>query len=217
MADFVCGANANDVHLGGVNWGRDLPDPEVRDLRNVVEGDPDPTGSGTLKIVRGIEVGHIFQLGTTYSEALNASVTDEGGRPKTLLMGCYGIGVTRVAAAAIEQNHDDKGIIWPAAIAPFEVVISPIHAAKSEPVREVAEQLYRELKEAGLDVLFDDRPLRPGQMFADMELIGIPHRFVVSDKLLAEDQFEYKGRRDADATLVSRTDAVTHLRERMSA
>lgn len=215
MSDFVCGANANGAHLGGTNWGRDLPEPQVRDLRNVVEGDPDPTGNGTLKIVRGIEVGHIFQLGTTYSEALKATVTDEGGKPQALHMGCYGIGVTRVAAAAIEQNHDDKGIIWPRAIAPFEVVVSPIHAAKSDAVREAAEKLYHELRDAGLDVLLDDRPLRPGQMFADMELIGIPHRFVVSDKLLAEDQLEYRGRRDAEATMVTRADAYSFLQQRL--
>lgn len=217
MSDFVCGANENDAHLSGVNWGRDLPEPALADIRNVVEGDPDPTGAdGTLKIVRGIEVGHIFQLGKTYSEALDATVTDEGGRPQTLLMGCYGIGITRVAAAAIEQNHDDKGIIWPAAIAPFEVVISPIHAAKSDAVRESAEQLYIQLIDAGMDVLLDDRPLRPGQMFADMELIGIPHRFVVSDKLLAADQYEYRGRRDTEATLIKRDGAIALLRESMA-
>ncbi len=216
MADFVCGANENGAHLRDVNWGRDLPEPIVQDLRNVVEGDPDPTGTGTLKIVRGIEVGHIFQLGTTYSEALKASVTDEDGKPQTLQMGCYGIGITRVAAAAIEQNHDDKGIIWPRAIAPFEVVVSPIHAAKSEQTRVAAEALYEELRDAGFDVLLDDRPLRPGQMFADMELIGVPHRFVVSDKLLAEGQVEYRGRNDEEATLLRREEALEALRKSAS-
>lgn len=201
MSDFICGANEDGKHLSGVNWGRDLPEPEVRDLRNVVEGDRDPSGvDGVLKIVRGIEVGHIFQLGDTYSKPLKASVLDENGKPRTLLMGCYGIGITRVAAAAIEQCSDAEGIVWPDAIAPFEAVVSPIHMAKSDAVRDAAETLYRELLEAGVDVLFDDRPLRPGVMFAEMELIGIPHRFVVSDRLLAEGQLEYKRRGDAEAS-----------------
>ena len=214
MSDFVCGANEDGVHLTGVNWGRDveLADANVRDLRNVVAGDPDPTGAdGTLDIVRGIEVGHIFQLGDTYSEPLGATVLDEGGRPRNLLMGCYGIGITRIAAAAIEQRSDDKGIVWPDAIAPFEAVVSPIHMAKSEAVAEAAEALYEELLAAGVDVLFDDRPLRPGVMFADMELLGIPHRFVVSDKLLADGALEYKGRGDAEARVVGRDEALATL------
>jgi len=196
MSDFVCGANHNNQHTTGVNWGRDMDEPVVRDLRNVVEGDPSPTGKGKIKIVRGIEVGHIFQLGTTYSEAMDCKLMDENGKPQFMHMGCYGIGITRVAAAAIEQNHDDKGIIWPDAIAPFTAVISPIHMAKSEAVAAAAESLYQKMLDAGIDVLLDDRALRPGVMFADMELIGIPHRFVVSDKLLGENQIEYKGRRD---------------------
>jgi len=211
LSDFVCGANHNNQHSTGVNWGRDLDEPVVRDLRNVVEGDPSPTGKGELKIVRGIEVGHIFQLGTTYSEAMDCKLMDENGKPQFMHMGCYGIGITRVAAAAIEQNHDDKGIIWPDAIAPFTAVISPIHMAKSEAVAKAAESLYQKMLDAGIDVLLDDRPLRPGVMFADMELIGIPHRFVVSDKLLDENQIEYKGRRDAEATLISIDDAIAKI------
>ena len=211
MSDFVCGANENGKHITGVNWGRDLPEPVVRDLRNVIEGDLNPMGEGTLKIVRGIEVGHIFQLGTAYSESMGATVLDENGKPQPMEMGCYGIGVTRVAAAAIEQNNDDKGIIWPDAIAPFEAVVCPVNMVKSVAVKEAAEALYTELKDAGVDVLFDDRPLRPGAMFADMELIGIPHRFVVSDKLLANDEVEYRGRRDAEASLIRRSDVLAKL------
>ena len=214
MSDFTCGANEDGVHLTGVDWSRDAGGHyEIVDLRNAVEGDPDPSvgGSGTLTIVRGIEVGHIFQLGTKYSEALGATVTDENGRPATLLMGCYGVGITRVAAAAIEQNHDAAGIVWPEAIAPFEAVVSPIHMAKSEAVASAATALYEQLRKAGVDVLFDDRPLRPGQMFADMELIGIPHRLVVSDKLLAEGKLEYRGRRDAQARLIDAADVMSAL------
>ncbi len=211
MSDFVCGANKNNQHLTGVNWERDLTEPVVRDLRNVVEGDASPTGNGELKIVRGIEVGHIFQLGTTYSEAMDCKLMDENGKPQYMHMGCYGIGVTRVAAAAIEQNNDDKGIIWPDAIAPFTAVISPIHMAKSEEVKAVAEKLYQDMLDAGIDVLLDDRPLRPGVMFADMELIGIPHRFVVSDKLLGDNQVEYKGRRDEQATLIKLDQALAQV------
>ena len=211
MSDFVCGANNNGQHLSGVNWGRDLAEPVVRDLRNVVEGDPNPAGGGTLKIVRGIEVGHIFQLGDTYSKAMNATVLDENGKPQALQMGCYGIGVTRVLAAAIEQNHDDKGIIWPDTIAPFQAVVAPINMAKSEAVRDAATALYEKIKAAGVDVLFDDRPLRPGAMFADMELIGVPHRFVISDKLLADGKIEYKGRRDSEATLIGEDEVLAKL------
>ena len=214
MSDFVCGANVDGMHLTGVNWERDvaLDAANVRDLRNVVVGDPDPTGAdGTLDIVRGIEVGHIFQLGDTYSAPLDATVLDEEGRPRALLMGCYGIGITRVVAAAIEQRSDDKGIVWPEAIAPFEAVVSPIHMAKSEAVAEAAEALYEELLAAGVDVLFDDRPLRPGVMFADMELIGVPHRFVVSDKLLVDGKLEYKGRTDDEARIIDRGEALATL------
>jgi len=211
MSDFVCGANENGKHLSGVNWVRDLPEATVADLREVVDGDPSPTGKGHLKIVRGIEVGHIFQLGTTYSEAMKAAIPDENGELQTMHMGCYGIGVTRTAAAAIEQNHDDKGIIWPDSIAPFQAVISPIHMSKSETVQAAAEALYQRFKDAGVDVLFDDRPLRPGVMFADMELIGIPHRFVVSEKHLANDQLEYKGRSDSEAQTIAIDDALSKL------
>ncbi len=211
MSDFVCGANENGKHITGANWGRDLPEPDVRDIRNVVEGDSNPHGGGTLKIVRGIEVGHIFQLGNTYSEAMGATVLDENGKPQTMMMGCYGVGITRVAAAAIEQNNDKHGIIWPASIAPFTAVICPVNMVKSDAVREAAEALYEELKSAGIDVLFDDRPLRPGAMFTDMELIGIPHRFVVSDKLLANAEVEYRGRRDSESSVIKRDEVMSKL------
>lgn len=211
MSDFVCGANTDGQHFTGVNWGRDLPEPQVRDLRNVVEGDANPEGEGTLNIVRGIEVGHIFQLGDTYSQAMNATVLDENGKPATLMMGCYGIGITRVAASAIEQNNDDRGIIWPEAIAPFEAVVCPVNMVKSDAVRVAAEALYEELKEAGVDVLFDDRPLRPGAMFADMELIGVPHRFVISEKLLANNEVEYRGRRDSESSVIDRDSVLDKL------
>lgn len=211
MSDFVCGANVNGEHITGVNWVRDLPEPVVRDIRNVVEGDPNPAGPGTLKIVRGIEVGHIFELGSTYSEPMNATVLDENGKPSTLFMGCYGVGVTRVAAAAIEQNNDEQGIIWPMAIAPFEAVVCPVNMVKSDAVKEAAEALYEELKAAGVDVLFDDRPLRPGAMFADMELIGIPHRFVISDKLLASGEVEYRGRRDSESSRIPRAEVLARI------
>ncbi|NND90267.1 MAG: proline--tRNA ligase [Granulosicoccus sp.] len=212
MSDFICGANTNGQHLRGVNWGRDLPEPLVRDLRNVVEGDPSPVGTGTLKIVRGIEVGHIFQLGDTYSQSMGATVLDESGKPQTLMMGCYGIGITRIAAAAIEQNSDKAGIIWPLAIAPFEAVICPVNMVKSDAVKAAAETLYEELLKAGVDVLFDDRPLRPGAMFADMELIGIPHRFVLSDKHLANGEIEYRGRRDPESSIISRADVLAQMK-----
>ncbi len=211
MSNFVCGANKNDQHITGVNWLRDLPEPVIADIRNVVEGDASPTGKGEIKIVRGIEVGHIFQLGTTYSEAMKATILDENGKSQAMHMGCYGIGITRVAAAAIEQNHDDKGIIWPESIAPFTAVISPINMVKSDAVKAAAEKLYQQLKDANVDVLLDDRPLRPGVMFAEMELIGIPHRFVVSEKLLAENQLEYKGRSDSEATLINIEEAVQKI------
>ncbi|MBI2379996.1 MAG: proline--tRNA ligase [Gammaproteobacteria bacterium] len=202
LADFVCGANQDDKHLAGVNWQRDALWTEVVDLRTVVEGDPSPDGKGQLVIKRGIEVGHIFQLGKKYSEAMKATVLDEHGKAQIMAMGCYGIGVSRIVAAAIEQNFDDKGILWPAAIAPFEVVVVPMNYHRSETVKAAADQLYADLKAAGFDVLFDDRNERAGVMFADAELIGIPHRLVVGERGLAEGLVEYKGRRDAEARQV---------------
>jgi len=216
-SDFVCGANRRDVHLTGVNWGRDLPEPEVVDIRNVVPGDPSPSGKGTLGIARGIEVGHIFQLGRKYSQAMNATVLDEQGQSVTMFMGCYGIGVTRVVAAAIEQNHDDKGIIWPEPIAPFTVSLIPINLQKSERVREVAEHLYGELTAAGIEVLFDDRDARPGVKFADDELLGIPHRLVVGDKGLDRGAIEYKCRADGSGADVPVETVVQFMRERSGA
>jgi prolyl-tRNA synthetase len=204
MADLVTGANQDDWHLTGVNFGRDCPEPAVADLRGVVEGDPSPDGRGTLAIARGIEVGHIFQLGQKYSAALNATVLGEDGQMVTVTMGCYGIGVSRVVAAAIEQNHDERGIIWPAAMAPFQVAVLPIGAGRSAAVREAAEALYRELRATGIDALLDDREVRPGVMFADLELVGIPHRVVISERHLAAGQVEYRGRRDPDSTLLAR-------------
>lgn len=197
LANFVCGANEDGFHQTGVNWLRDLPEPRIADLRKVATGDPSPDGKGHLEVVRGIEVGHIFQLGTTYSEALKATVLDEEGANAVLSMGCYGIGVSRMVAAAIEQNHDERGIIWPAAIAPFQVVIIPINMKKSWRVAETAEKLYIDLQKAGVEVLFDDRKERPGVMFADAELIGIPHRIVVGEKKLDENAVEYKERKTA--------------------
>jgi prolyl-tRNA synthetase len=216
-ADFVCGANRRDLHLTGVNWGRDLAEPEVADLRNVVPGDPSPSGRGRLGIARGIEVGHIFQLGRKYSEAMNATVLDEQGQAVTMFMGCYGIGVTRVVAAAIEQNHDERGILWPEPIAPFHVSLIPINLQKSERVREVAERLYAELQAAGFEVLFDDRDARPGVKFADDELLGIPHRIVVGDKGLERGALEYKARTGGNAADVPLDSAVQFLRERSGA
>jgi prolyl-tRNA synthetase len=212
LADFVCGANADGQHLTGVNWGRDLPEPEVADLRNVQTGDPSPDGQGRLDIARGIEVGHIFQLGTKYSEALNARVLDENGRESVMLMGCYGIGVSRVVAAAIEQNHDDKGILWPEPIAPFRVALLPMGMKKSYRVAEACEKLYAEFQAAGIEVLFDDRDARPGVMFADMELIGIPHRVVVGEKNLDAGVVEYKTGRAAEAELVPLDQIVARLK-----
>ena len=211
LADFTCGANRDDQHLTGINWERDCPLEQVEDLREVVEGDPSPDGHGQLQIKRGIEVGHIFQLGTKYSEAMEAKVLDENGKNITVTMGCYGIGVSRIVAAAIEQNHDDRGIIWPDAMAPFQLAIVPLNMQKSEAVAECAEQLYRQLQEAGVDVLLDDRNERPGVKFADMELTGIPHRIVIGDRALAEDNIEYKGRRDEGARLVPRSEIVNFL------
>ena len=196
IADFVCGANQNEQHLSGVNWSRDLPEPETADLRNVVAGDASPDGKGVLNIVRGIEVGHIFQLGDNYSEKLNANVLAESGKSQILTMGCYGIGVSRVVAAAIEQNHDDRGIIWPLALAPFQVVLVPINAHKSARLREAAEAMYQTLVKAGFDILLDDRGQRPGVAFADMDLIGIPHRLILGERGLDEGNVEYKRRAD---------------------
>lgn len=207
MADFVCGANEADYHLSGVNWGRDLPEPEVADLRNVVAGDPSPDGKGELALCRGIEVGHVFQLGTKYSTAMSCTYLDEGGKPQPMQMGCYGIGVTRILGAAIEQNFDARGIIWPEAIAPFEVVICPMGLERSEAVRAHAERIYRELREAGIDVILDDRGERPGVMFADWELIGVPHRLVIGDRGLKDGKIEYQGRRDTEASLLEAADA----------
>lgn len=198
LADFVCGANKDDFHLTGVNWQRDVELGRIEDLRNVVEGDPSPDGKGTLEIRRGIEVGHIFKLGNKYSQAMNATVLDENGKTAIVEMGCYGIGVSRIVAAAIEQNFDDRGILWPDAIAPFEVVVVTLNAHKSPDVMAAGEKLYAELTQAGFDVLLDDRNERPGVKFADMELVGIPHRVVVSDRGVAAGTLEYKGRKDAD-------------------
>ncbi|HKX37901.1 MAG TPA: YbaK/EbsC family protein, partial [Burkholderiales bacterium] len=196
MSDFVCGANEEGFHLAGVNFGRDLAEPQIADIRNVVAGDPSPDGKGPLEIVRGIEVGHIFQLRTKYSAALGATFLDEKGASRPMEMGCYGIGVTRVVAAAIEQNHDERGIVFPRPIAPFEAAIVPIGYHKNPAVRAAAERLHDELAAAGVDVLLEDRDERPGVLFADMELIGIPHRVVLSERALAAGNAEYKGRRD---------------------
>jgi prolyl-tRNA synthetase len=212
LADFICGANADGHHLTGVNWGRDLPEAEIADLRNVQAGDPSPDGQGTLAIARGIEVGHIFQLGTKYSEALSATVLDENGRESVMLMGCYGIGVSRVVAAAIEQNHDDKGISWPDPIAPFHVALLPMAMKKSYRVAEACEKLYAEFQAAGIEVLFDDRDVRPGVMFADMELIGIPHRVIVGEKNIDVGMVEYKGGRATEAELVPIDQIVARLK-----
>ncbi|MFO1378034.1 MAG: proline--tRNA ligase [Steroidobacteraceae bacterium] len=216
VADFVCGANARDLHLAGVNFGRDLPEPGAVDIRNVVEGDPSPSGKGVLGIARGIEVGHIFQLGRKYSEALNAVVLDEGGRNAVMYMGCYGIGVTRVVAAAIEQNNDERGIIWPDPIAPFQVVLVSLNAAKSQRVREAADQLYAELTAAGIEVLYDDRDARPGVKFADAELAGIPHRLVVAERGLDAGKLEYRHRRATDNEEVPADDVTGFLRRRLT-
>lgn len=211
LSDFVAGANQVDQHATGVNWERDAQHTEVYDLRNVVEGDPSPDGKGTLQIKRGIEVGHIFQLGTKYSEALGCRVLGEDGKPFTVTMGCYGIGVTRVVASAIEQNFDDKGIIWPAAIAPFEIAIVPMNAHKSPRTLEAAEALYAELQAAGYDVLLDDRNERPGVKFSDLELTGIPHRIVIGEKGLDAGTFEYKGRRDAESSNLTKEELLIKI------
>ena len=216
MADFVCGANEEGFHYTGANWGRDLPEPIVADLRNVVEGDASPDRKGVLAIERGIEVGHVFQLGTAYSESMKATFLDENGKPAPLQMGCYGIGVTRILGAAIEQNFDDKGIIWPTSIAPFELVLCPMGMDRSELVKTTVDQLYADLQAAGVDVIVDDRGLRPGAMFADWELIGVPHRIVVGERGLKEGNLEYQGRRDAAATAVPVDGMVAFIKDKLS-
>jgi prolyl-tRNA synthetase len=217
MSDFVVGSNEVDFHTTGVNWGRDLPEPEVADIRNVCAGDPSPDGKGTIEICRGIEVGHVFQLGTKYSEAMGATFLDETGKPQPMIMGCYGIGITRILGAAIEQNFDDRGIIWPEAIAPFEVVLCPMGYDRSESVRAETDKLYAQLSEAGIDVILDDRGERPGVMFADWELIGVPHRLVIGERGLKEGKVEYQGRRDREPTLVPIEEAVRFAADKVRA
>ena len=217
MADWICGANEVDFHMSGVNWGRDLPEPDlVADIRNVVAGDKSPCGKGELAIERGIEIGHVFYLGTKYSKAMNATFLGEDGKPQFMEMGCYGIGITRLPAAAIEQNHDERGIIWPDAIAPFTVVVCPIGMDRSEAVKTEAERIYGELLAAGVDVILDDRGERPGAMFADWELIGVPHRITIGDKGLKDGQVEYQHRRDAAASKVATADIVAHVKGRLA-
>ena len=217
MADWICGANEVDFHMTGVNWGRDLPEPDlVADIRNIVAGDKSPDGKGELAIERGIEIGHVFYLGTKYSKGMNATFLGEDGKPQFMEMGCYGIGITRLPAAAIEQNHDERGIIWPDAIAPFTVVVCPIGMDRSEAVKTEAERIYNELLAAGVDVILDDRGERPGAMFADWELIGVPHRITIGDKGLKEGLVEYQHRRDTEASKVAAADVVAHVKGRLS-
>ena len=216
LSDFAAGANIDDKHYFGINWERDLPLAQIADLRNVVEGDPSPCGKGTLQIKRGIEVGHIFQLGTKYSQAMNATVQGEDGRPQVMTMGCYGIGVSRVVAAAIEQNHDDRGIIWPAQIAPFQVAIVPMNMQKSEAVQQYAENLYRTLQQQGVEVIFDDRKERPGVMFADMELIGVPHTIVIGEKNLLNGELEYKNRSSGEKQMIAKDQVLAFLAQQLS-
>ncbi len=217
MSDFVCGANEAGFHLAGVNFGRDLPEPEVADLRNVVAGDPSPDGKGRLEICRGIEVGHIFQLRSKYAKVLNCAFLDENGKSQIMEMGCYGIGVSRIVGAAIEQGNDERGIVLPPAIAPFAVAVVPMGYHKSDAVKAAADQLYADLRSAGIDVVLDDRNERPGVMFADMELIGVPHRVVIGERGLASGQVEYKGRSDAEATMLAAADCVNWLKGRLCA
>ncbi|RUO74105.1 proline--tRNA ligase [Pseudidiomarina sediminum] len=216
MADFGAGANEDGFHFFNINWERDVALPEVADLRNVVEGDPSPCGQGSLLIKRGIEVGHIFQLGKKYSDAMKVGVLTDSGKHETLMMGCYGIGVSRIVAAAVEQNHDQYGITWPDALAPFQVAIVPMNMHKSARVQEVAEQLYAELKAAGIDVLFDDRKERPGVMFADMELVGIPHQIVIGERNLDEQAVEYKHRKSGDKTKIAISDVVATVQKALA-
>ena len=218
MSDFVCGANQTDHHYTGVNWGRDLPEPEfVADIRNVVDGDPSPDGKGKLAIQRGIEVGHVFLLGDYYSRSMKATFLDEKGQPQLLQMGCYGIGITRIAGAAVEQNHDERGMIWPAAIAPFVAVLCPIGYDRSPAVREAADALHAQLRGAGIDAILDDRGERPGAMFADWELIGVPHRIVLSDRGLKNGEIEYQGRRDTEATVLPLAEALPFVKAKLAA
>ena len=218
MADWICGGNEVDVHLTGVNWVRDLPEPtRVADIRNIVEGDASPDGKGVLAIERGIEIGHVFYLGTKYSRSMNASFLDEDGKPKPFEMGCYGIGITRLPAAAIEQNHDERGIVWPDAIAPFTVVVCPIGMDRSPEVKAAAENLYSELLEQGVDVMLDDRGERPGAMFADWELIGVPHRITLGDRGVKAGQAEYQHRRDSAATAVPLAEVAAYVKARLTA
>ena len=217
MSDFICGANQADFHYTGANWGRDLPEPVVFDLRNVVEGDLSPDGKGSLVIQRGIEIGHVFQLGTRYSEDMKATFLDENGKPQLLQMGCYGIGITRILGAAIEQNFDAKGIIWPRAIAPFEVVLCPMGYDRSEAVKAETDRLYDALLAAGIDVILDDRGERPGAMFSDWELIGVPHRVVIGDRGLKDGKLEYQGRRDTEATAVAVVEMADFVKARLAA
>jgi len=216
MSDFVCGANEEGFHYTGANWGRDLPEPLVADIRNVVAGDPSPDGKGVLEVQRGIEVGHVFQLGTRYSADMKATYLDEKGQPQLMQMGCYGIGITRILGAAIEQNFDDKGIIWPTSIAPFEVVLCPLGYDRSDAVKAAADELYAALQQAGVDVILDDRGERPGVMFADWELIGVPHRVVIGERGLKDGQLEYQGRRDTSATNVPRTEMLHFLKAKLA-
>ena len=217
MSDFVSGANEDGYHLTGVNFGRDLPEPEVADLRNVVAGDPSPDGKGTLEIARGIEVGHVFQLRTDYTRKMGVNYLNEKGETKPMEMGCYGIGITRIVAAAIEQNHDARGIVFPPPIAPFAAAIVPIGYHKNAAVRDAADRLYAELAAAGIEVLLEDRDARPGVLFADMDLVGVPHRYVLSERGLAAGSVEYKGRRDAEPSPVPLSAAVQFLQERLAA
>jgi prolyl-tRNA synthetase len=217
LADFVCGANADGYHLTGVNFGRDLPEPQVADIRNAVAGDPSPDGKGSLDLCRGIEVGHIFKLGTKYSQALDAKYLDENGKSQVLVMGCYGIGVSRIVGAAIEQGNDERGIVFPQSMAPFELAIVPLGLKRSDAVEEAAEALYNQMVAAGIDVVLDDRDERPGVMFADMELIGVPHRVVVSDRGLKEGMLEYQGRTEASGTKIAQNEAVKFIEERVKA
>ncbi len=216
LSDFVCGANKNDKHYTGVNWERDLPQPTVVDIRNVVDGDPSPDGQGQLSIVRGIEVGHIFQLGEKYSAAMDASVLDENGKTLVTTMGCYGIGVSRVVAAAIEQNHDESGIIWPQSLAPFQLAICPINYNKSDEVKQAADDFYQQCLQQDIDVLLDDRGMRPGAMFADMELIGIPHRVVFSERGLKQQTCEYRGRCDESSTDIDLDQLSDFIQQRLA-
>jgi prolyl-tRNA synthetase len=217
MSDFVCGANEVGFHITGVNWERDLSLAQVADIRNVQAGDPSPDGKGVLAIQRGIEVGHVFQLGTSYSESMKATYLDENGKPQLLQMGCYGIGITRILGAAIEQNFDERGIVWPTALAPFEVVLCPMGYDRSEQAKAETDKLYASLQAAGVDVILDDRGERPGAMFADWELIGVPHRVVIGDRGLKEGKLEYQGRRDSAPTAVALADMVDFIQEKLKA